>query len=112
MNGQVKYRNLLVQVLLMIVTLGIYGIYWFHQTAVEMKALSNDLETSPGLLTFLMFIPFANLYAVFKWGELYSKIAPGSFGPGLILLLWLIFSPVVWFTVQTELNRRARPAGA
>lgn len=109
MNSPVKYRNMAVQVLLMIVTFGIYGIYWFYQTAVEMKGLANDHEVSPGLLTFLMFVPFGNLYAVFKWGELYNKIAPGSLGPGLVLLLWLIFCPAVWFIVQSELNKRARP---
>ena len=31
-HSHIKYRNMVVQVILFIITLGIYGIYWFYST--------------------------------------------------------------------------------
>jgi hypothetical protein len=107
MEAMVKQRNMLAQVGLMIITLGIYAIYWFYQTACELKALANDEAASPGLWTVLLFIPFGGLYSYYKYGELYEKITPDNFNRWLLWILWLFFSPAVWFIVQTHLNSRA-----
>ncbi len=63
----IKYRNLFVQVLLMIVTFGLYGIYWFYQSAKEMKSLDPSSEAQPGLWTILLFIPFGFLYSWYQY---------------------------------------------
>ena len=44
----IKYRNMFVQVLLFIITFGIYGIYWFYVTFDELN-IANGKE-SPGCL--------------------------------------------------------------
>ncbi len=107
MESGVKYRNMWGQVGLTIITIGIYCIYWFYQTVKEMKGLAGDPTVSPGLWTVLMFVPLANFYAMYKYAELFQKISSESLNRWIIFLLWLVFSPAVWFVVQTELNNRA-----
>jgi len=107
MENGVKYRNMWAQVGLVIITLGIYVIYWFYQTACELKYLGQDKEASPGLWTILLFIPFGAIYSHYKYGELFEKVGTEKLNRWIIFLLWFVFSPAVWFIVQTELNRRA-----
>ena len=52
----IKQRNMGMQVLLMIITLGIYGIYWLYVTSNEMVEYKR-LDGSPGLWTALSLIP-------------------------------------------------------
>jgi len=107
MATMVKRRNMVAQVGLMIITLCIYAIYWFYQTACELKYLSKDETASPGLWTVLLFIPFAGLYSYYKYSSLYEVITPDKFNRWLLFVLWIVFSPAVWFIVQTHLNSRA-----
>ncbi len=104
---QVKKRNMVAQVLLMVVTICIYAIYWFYQTATELKGLANDPAASPGLWTVLLFIPIANLFAIYKYAELYETVSTDKFNKWLFFVLWLVFAPACWFIAQTELNKRA-----
>ena len=108
MDYPVQDRNMVAQVLLFIVTLGIYSIYWFYVTAREMKGLADDHQAEPGLWTILLFIPLANIFAFYKYSELYEKISSDHFNRWILFLLWLVFSPAVWIIVQMELNRIAR----
>ncbi len=103
----VKYRNMWAQVGLVIITLGIYTIYWYYQTAVELKGLAKDEQANPALWTILLFIPFGAIYSHYKYGGLYELVSPDHFNRWLLFVLWIVFSPAVWFIVQTELNRRA-----
>ena len=102
----IKRRNMVVQVFLMIITLGIYGIYWFYVTSKEMIE-HKGLDGSPGLWTVLSLIPLVNLYAEYKQGEAVEALTDSSVNRWIIFILWLVFSPAVWFIVQTELNKRA-----
>ncbi|MFH2036747.1 MAG: DUF4234 domain-containing protein [Candidatus Zixiibacteriota bacterium] len=104
MNYEIKKRDMLIQVILMIVTLGIYSIYWFFQTAREMKFYTKSFDVEPALLTILMFVPFANIYSMYKYSELYEKTARDHMSKWIIFILWMVFSPAVWFIVQSELN--------
>jgi len=112
MNRPVKYRNMFAQVLLFIITFGIYGIYWYYQTICEMKSLADDHTVEPVLLTILLFVPFANFYSYYKHGELYEEISKEHFNRWLSLLFWIVFSPVVWLLVQMDLNRMAESGQA
>jgi cytochrome bd-type quinol oxidase subunit 2 len=103
----IKKRNMLVQILLMIITFGFYSIYWFYQTATELKHKANDLEAAPGLWTVVMFIPFGIFYSHYKYSELFEKTSSEKMNKWLVFVLWIVFSPAVWFIVQTELNRSA-----
>ncbi|GAB4329246.1 MAG: hypothetical protein Kow0074_25670 [Candidatus Zixiibacteriota bacterium] len=103
----VKKRNMLAQVGLMIITFGIYSIFWFYWTACELKSLAQDDNASPALWTVLLFVPIACLYSIYKYAELYETVSPDKFNRWLLFILWLVFSPACWFIVQTELNKRA-----
>ena len=103
----VKYRNMWSQVGLMIITLGFYSFYWFHQTAVELAAMANDHRAEPALWTILLFIPFGGLYSYYKYSELYEKISISHLERWILWVLWLVFAPAVWLIVQSELNRRS-----
>jgi hypothetical protein len=102
----VKYRSLGVQLLLFIVTIGLYGFYWFYSTATEMAQLEKREEPTV-LWTLLLFVPMISIYAYFKYGELFERISPDS-NRWLIMLLWFFFPPAVWILVQLKLNRIAR----
>jgi fatty acid desaturase len=103
----IKKRNLLAQIGLMIITFGIYAIYWFYKISEEMKFLGKDAEASPALWTVLLFIPFANFWSYYKFSQLYEKISSDHFNLWLLFVLWIVFSPAVWFIVQTEMNKKA-----
>ena len=102
----IKRRNMVVQVLLMIITLGIYGIYWFYVTSKEMIAYRN-LNGSAGLWTVLYIFPFVDLYSFYKQGEAVEALTEGGVNKWIVFILWLVFSPAAWFITQTELNSRA-----
>lgn len=107
----VKNRNMGLQVLLVIVTLGIYIVYWFYQTASEMKEVVKDPEAKPTLWTILLFVPVANIYSYFMYSELYEKMCSEKINKWILLILWFFFSPAIWFLVQRDLNRIAtKPA--
>lgn len=103
----IKYRNMLVQILLMMVTFGLYTFYWFYVTSKEMKSLATDSDISPALLTVLLFIPFISLYSYYKHAELFQEISSEHMPKWVLFILWLFFPPGVWFLVQMELNERA-----
>lgn len=105
--AQVKYRNMFVQVILIIVTFGLYAFYWFYQTATELKAVTKDVEASPTLWTVLLFVPFANIYSYYMFAELYERVCTEKLNRWIILLLWVLFPPAVWFLVQRDLNTLA-----
>ena len=49
-TDHIKYRNMLMQVVLVIVTLGLYAIYWYYVTLKEMK-IANGKDEGVGLWT-------------------------------------------------------------
>ena len=111
-TDHIKYRNMWVQVLLFIITLGIYGIYWFFVSYREC-AVGNGKEDNQGCFwTILSIIPIANLFAQWRHSMEYAEFVNERY-PGIaIFILWIVFSPVVWFLVQYDLNRASRATGA
>ena len=102
----IKRRTMWVQVLLAIITFGIYMIYWFYVTSREMVEYKK-LDGSPGLWTFLLFIPFGALYSYWKHGKAVESLTDGRYSGILMFVLWLVFSPAVWALTQIELNKLA-----
>ena len=102
----IKRRNLMVQVLLFIVTFGIYGIYWFYVTSKEIVE-HKKLEGSPGLWTVLLFVPFGSFYSYWKHAKALQALTDDRYNWLLVYVLWLFFSPAVWAMTQIELNKLA-----
>ena len=104
--AEVRWRNMLLQVLIFICTFGIYGIYWFHQTATELKSIARDEKVSPTIWTVLFFIPLGAFYSMFKYAELFERISKERLNRWILFLLYLVFPAAVWFIVQMDLNSR------
>ncbi len=105
-TAHIKYRNMVVQVVLAIVTFGIYTIYWYYVTLDELHRANGKAEGA-GMWTLLSIIPLVNLIAQWHHSFEYARFVDDKY-PGIaIFILWIVFSPVVWFLVQSDLNRAA-----
>ena len=100
----VKKRNPWFAIVVTFITLGIYGIYWFYQTSKEMIRLYKS-DSSPVLWTIGLFIPFVNIYVIWKYSELGGKVTKRE--NILIFLLWVVFFPVDMYLIQEGLNKHA-----
>jgi hypothetical protein len=107
MMPRIKFRSMPVQVLLVIVTFGIYVLYWFYQTAMEMREGTGEYKASPALWLILMFIPFGAFFSYYYYSELFEKWSEQDINRWLLWVIWIVFSPAVWFIVQSELNKRS-----
>lgn len=107
-TDHIKYRNMFIQVILYIITFGIYGLYWFYVTFNELSTANGKTEGAGCLWTFLLLIPIASLFSIWKHSTEYAEFVDNKY-PGIALfILWLVFAPAVWFLVQLDLNRAAR----
>lgn len=106
--SKVKYRCMWAQVFYMMITFGFYSVYWFYQTATELKMLAKDEEASPTLWTILLFVPLGNIFAFYKYSELYEKICTEKLSKWLLFVLWIVFNPAIWFLAQKDLNQVAK----
>lgn len=102
----IKRRNLLLQVLWMFLTFGLYAIYWFYATSKEMD---EYLGKDDNILLWTIFFGFPILffYSYYKQGELYELISNRDLNRWVIFALWVIFPPAVWIIVQNKLNHLA-----
>ena len=104
----IKYRNMVMQVVLFIITLGIYGIYWYYVSLKEMHIANRRAEVGSGKWTLLLLIPVAYLFALWHYAQEYAKFSGDRYLGIVIFILELLLDPVVWFLVQRDLNRSAR----
>ena len=102
----IKNRNMGMQIVLYVITFGIYGIYWFYVSSKEMVEYKK-LEGSPGLWTVLFLIPIVNLYSYWKHSETVDALTDGQYNKILMFVLWIFINPVAWALTQIELNKRA-----
>lgn len=96
----VKERNFFVVLLLMIVTFGLYSIYWFVQTKNELVELGADIPTA-----WLMIVPFVNIYWSWKYCAGVGHIKDDENYGILLFILNMVFMPASIFLIQEELNK-------
>ncbi|MFA5405778.1 MAG: DUF4234 domain-containing protein [Candidatus Nanoarchaeia archaeon] len=100
---KIEERNLIVVVLLMMFTFGIYTVYWFYKTKHEINSLGADIPT-----TWLIIIPIANLYWIYKYCEGFSEHVKKDNNTILWFILYIIVSIVPILIFQSELNKIAK----
>jgi len=99
---KIQHRNIVTCILLAIVTFGIYGIYWAVKTKDEINSLGAQIPTA-----FLLIIPIANIYFVYKYAEGFAIYVMKDKNTILWFVLYLVIAPVAAILVQIELNKLA-----
>ena len=68
---------------------------------------ANGNPQGAGLWLLLSLFPILQLFAYWHHSTEYTRFVDNKY-PGLaIFILWILFSPIVWFLVQSDLNRAA-----
>lgn len=79
---------MVVQVLLVIMTLGIYAIYWYHVTLKELR-IANRKDEGAGLYTVLSLISLVSLIAWWHYAYELSDFTDEKYHGILPFLLWI-----------------------
>jgi hypothetical protein len=110
-------RSVGLSILWMILTLGIYGIYWVYKTQEEIKRYSdNGIGGILGLVIYILISP-VTFFVVpsevrYMYEDLDGQPSPVRGLTGLWILLPIV-GPIVWFVkVQGALNRYWESKGA
>jgi len=99
----IKYRNIFLVYLFSIITLGIYAIYWAISTKNEINSLGAKIPTA-----WLLIIPIANLYWIYKYSEGFSQKVKKDNNTLLWFIAYILVGIVMPAIVQSELNKRAK----
>ena len=105
-TDHIKKRNMIMQIVLMVVTLGIYAIYWYYSTLSELHTANNKNEGAL-LWTIMALIPLANLFDYWHYASEFSEFNGGKYPIIVVFIAWVVFSPLVWLLVQLDLNKAA-----
>ena len=105
-TDHIKNRNMIMQVVLVVVTLGTYPLYWFYSTLKELH-IANGKDEGAVMWTIFLFIPIVNHFADWHYSSEYANFTGDKYPALLIFLAWIVFLPIVWFLVQTDLNKAA-----
>jgi hypothetical protein len=97
-----KHRSPAAVLILSLVTFGIYGIYWEVKTKMELARLGAEIPTA-----WLLIIPIANLYWIYKYAVGVEKVSGGKTSAVLVLILMLLLSVVGMAILQSEYNKMA-----
>src|SRR5665213_874145 len=103
-----KQRSPAAVFLLSLITFGIYALVWEVKTKGELNAQGADIPTA-----WLLIIPLANLYWIWKYCVGVEKVSNGQISAVLALILMLLLSIVGFAILQSEFNKLgAAPVGA
>ena len=99
----IKNRNIALVYIYGILTLGIYFIYWGISTKNEINdEFKTDIPTG-----WLLIIPIANIYWLYRYTEAFVTKVKGDDDTALwFILFWLVGIIMPWI-VQSELNKLA-----
>ena len=108
----VKHRNLVAVLVLPVVTLGIYGLYWFYRTSDDLIRMTESDE-NPLAWLLMALIPVLNVFAIWNQAKAVERLSKqggvAGFSAACIFLLWLM-PPLAMLVIQAELNTKANPA--
>ena len=104
-----KHRNVVVVPILFIVTLGIYGLYWFYSTSSELMRY-NRREGNPLAWMLIATLPVVNVFAIWWQAQEVEKLSKEEGDEGLgatfVFVLWLA-PPLAMMFIQAELNTKS-----
>ena len=112
----IKERNLVTEIILTIVTCGIYGIIWFINLTDDAKAAANDTKMQSGGIAFLLTLVTCGIYGIYwayQMGKLINQARinrgmPEDDKSVLYLVLQLLGLGIVDYALmQNDLNQMA-----
>ena len=96
----VTKRNLWHMAFFMLITLGIYSIYWLVSTKLELNRLGAKIPTA-----WLIIIPFANIYFFYKFAEGFCTVILNNKSQTVAYFLLLLLTfPIGEFIFQHQMN--------
>ena len=102
-----KQRSPAAVFFLSLITFGIYAWVWEVKTKGELNRLGADIPTA-----WLIIVPLANLYWIWKYCEGVEKVSGGRISAVLALILMLLLSIVGLAIMQSEFNKLSLQPGA
>ena len=97
-----KKRNLAAMIILMLITCGLYIIYWFVATKTELNARGAKIPT-----VWLFIVPLGNLYFLYRYAEAFAAEVLDDKEPVTTLLyfaLLTLFMPIGIIICQDRIN--------
>ena len=100
-NRVIKNKNIGLVYLWTFLTFGIYWIVWTVKSKRDLNALGAQIPTS-----WLLIVPVANLYWLYKYAEGYAHVAKKDSHVGMFFVFWFfgIVTPII---VQGLINEHA-----
>lgn len=102
-----KNRSPAAVFILSLVTFGIYTIVWEVKTKNELNSRGADIPTA-----WLIIVPIANLYWVWKYSEGVEKVTGGKISAVMTIVLFLLLSYVGVAILQSQFNKLGDTAAA
>jgi hypothetical protein len=99
-DKNMKHRSPLAVFFLSLFTLGIYAFVWHVKTKGELNRLGANIPTA-----WLLIVPFANLYWIWKYSEGVEKVTGGKISMVMALILLLLLSIVGIAILQSLYNK-------
>ena len=111
-KNKMKKRNIALCVIFSIVTLGIYGLYWFVQITNDVNELAGPEKKTSGGAALLPTIVTCGIYGIYwacKMGGVLDKAQTDRGMPAqnravVYLILELVIAPVGWILMQNTIN--------
>jgi len=98
-GGSFQQRSPFMVFLLAAITCSIYSIFWFHNTANELKAKGQELPAF-----WHVFIPILGLIWMWKWCKALDAATQGQISAGMSLILMMLLGPIGMAMIQSKMN--------
>lgn len=93
-------RSLAKMIVLMLITFGLYIIYWLFVTRNEFNRAGAQVPTA-----WLFFLPIANFYFLYKFAQAYSRLVLKDESQALLNFLLIVFLiPAAVVVYQLHMN--------
>ena len=88
-----------------ILTLGIYGFYWFYSMNKQIK-LEYDESYNPFWRTIGLLIPIYDILVLWRVSNTVTDTVIEDQNGPVIFLLWIVFFPAAIYLVQDGINKQ------
>nr|WP_317378073.1 DUF4234 domain-containing protein [uncultured Faecalimonas sp.] len=109
-SGGIEQRNIALSIVLLIVTCGLYGIYWMIKINDEVNQLAGEPQATSGAVVFLLSLVTCGIYSfywLYKMGERCDRIKGVNGSSGILYLVIGILglSVVDYCLIQDTINK-------